>query len=125
MTSLPPGYYISISNRAFSPANLAAPPGATVTVINNDAMLHSVTSETTSGAFTHGAVAGVSFDTGAFMGPGVRSFVIPSTAPGGTAVPYYCSVHTSTMATPNATLTVTVGAPPMPPPGGGGGGGGY
>jgi hypothetical protein len=37
----------------------------------------------------------------------------------------YCSVHTTTMATPNGTITIDDSAAPAPPPGGGGGGGGY
>ena len=31
--NLPEGYYISITNMSFSPANLAAPSGATVVVL--------------------------------------------------------------------------------------------
>lgn len=119
-SGLPPGYYITISGMAFSPLNLAVPPGATVTVVNRDAEDHTVTSEATAGAFTPGAVAGVSFDTGSFVG--TRSFVIPSTAPEGTVIPYYCKNHLASMVTPNGSLTIQAGAPKGPPPGGGGGG---
>ncbi len=118
--SMPAGFYISISGMAFSPLNLAVPPGGTVTVLNRDSMAHSVTSEAAAGTFTPGAVAGVSFDTRPFTG--TASFTIPSTAAPGTVIPYYCSTHLGTMATPTGTLTVTAGAEPGPAPGGGGGG---
>ncbi len=109
------GYVITISNLRFSPLNLAVPPGATVTVVNQDGMGHSVTSEATPGSFTRGSVGGVSFDTGEFTGQ--KTFTVPSSAAAGTVVPYYCIVHTSTMATPNGTITID----PNAKPGGGGG----
>lgn len=118
--SMPPGFYISISGNAFAPLNLAVPPGATVTVVNRDGMAHSVTSEATAGAFTPGAVAGVSFDTGAFTG--TATFAIPGDAAQGTVVPYYCTTHLGTMATPTGTITIDAGAEPAPYPGGGGSG---
>lgn len=121
-TNLPPGYYITISGLAFSPLDLSVPPGATVTVINRDGMDHSVTSEAAPSAFTPGAVAGVSFDTGLFLGQ--KSFTIPSSAAEGTVIHYFCRSHLGAMATPNGTVTIHASAPPSPPPGGGGGGGG-
>ncbi len=114
MSQLPPGYYITISNMSFSPLNLPVPPGATVTVVNHDPVPHTVTSETTAGAFTPGAVGGVSFDTGEFTGQ--KSFTIPTNAAEGTVIPYYCKVHTSTMSTPNGTLTIQASAPPTAAP---------
>lgn len=117
-----PGFYITISGSAFSPAELDVPAGGTVTVVNRDAMPHSVTSEATSGAFTPGAVGGVQFDTGAFTGQ--MTFTIPAGAANGTVIPYYCTVHKGAMATPNATIKVDDSAQPGPAPGGGGGGGG-
>lgn len=123
---LPVGYYITISGMRFSPLNLAVPPGKTVTVLNDDSMEHSVTSEASAGAFTPGSVAGVSFDTGNFVGQ--RSFTIPATAPEGTVIPYYCRVHLGTMTTPTGTITVNSAAQPNgggSGGGGGGGGGGY
>ncbi len=124
-SNLPPGFYISISNMAYSPLNLNAPPGATVTAINDDGIPHTVTSEATSGAFTPGGVAGVSFDTGSFTGE--TSFSLPASAPNGTVIPYFCQVHKATMATPNGTITIQVGAQPQPAPGvsSGMGSGGY
>ena len=122
--SRPPGFYISISGGTFSPLNLAAPPGATVTVINDDPVPHSVTSQTTSGSFTPGAVSGVSFDTGAFIDD--RSFTLPSSAPNTSLVYYYCSVHRDMMRTPNGSITIDTSAQPGPPQGGGcRAGGGY
>lgn len=96
---------ISIQNFTFSPLNLTVMPGQTVNVVNMDgSMPHSVTSEATAGAFTPGAVNGVSFDTGAFTG--TASFVIPPNAPHGTVIPFYCTVHRQAMRTPNGTITV-------------------
>ena len=116
------GFFIVISNLSFLPLNLHVPPGATVTVVNQDGMAHSVTSEATSGAFTRGSVGGVSFDTGPFTG--VRSFTIPANAATGTVIPYFCTVHLGTMATPNGAITVDPSAVATTAPGGGGGGGG-
>ncbi len=116
-TPTTPGFYIVISGFAYAPLNLRAPAGATVTVLNRDSMAHSVTSEATAGAFTPGAVAGVSFDTGPFTGN--MSFPLPSDAPEHTVIPYYCSVHKGTMATPNGSITIDNSAQPGPPPGGG------
>ncbi len=121
-----PGFYITIKNLAFSPSELSVPPGQTVTVVNQDAMPHSVTSEATQGAFTLGSVGGVQFDTGAFTGQ--ATFTIPANAANGTSIPYFCTVHKSGMATPNATIKVDDSAQPGPAPassGGGGGGSGY
>src|SRR5512138_1052517 len=117
-----PGFYIQINGMAFSPLNLHAPAGATVTVLNDDSVPHSVTSESAPNAFTPGAVAGISFETGRFTGN--RSFTLPADAKEGTAIPYYCSVHTSTMATPNGTITIDTSAKPAAPPPAPGGGGG-
>jgi plastocyanin len=96
-------FTITIQNFAFSPTNLDVPPGATVTVVNQDSVLHSVTSESAMGNFSPGGVNGVSFDTGAFTA-GQRTFTIPASAPLGTVVPYYCSVHLSNM--PQGTVTI-------------------
>ena len=114
-----PGFYIGISGMAYSPLDLHVPAGSTVTALNDDSMAHSVTSEATPGAFTPGAVDSVSFDTGAFTGN--RSFSLPAGVADGTAIPYYCSVHKSTMATPNGTITIDSNAKPALPPGGGSG----
>ena len=73
-------------------------------MINDDGgEQHSVTSEASPNASTSGAVDGVSFNTGAFTG--TRSFALPSSAPNGTVVPYFCTVHLNTMTTPNGSIT--------------------
>jgi plastocyanin len=112
--SLPPGFYIRISNFTFAPLDLKVPPGGTVTVLNDDATPHSVTSEAAPGTFTAGAVSGVSFDTKPFSG--TATFTLPMSAPAGTSIPYFCSVHRSGMATPNGTITVDPNAQPGPAP---------
>jgi plastocyanin len=117
-----PGFYITIRGMAFSPLELSVPAGQTVTVLNQDAMPHTVTSEAAAGDFTPGSVGGVQFDTGSFTGQ--TSFTIPANAPNGTVIPYYCRVHTTTMATPTGTIKVDDTAQPTPAPGSGGGGGG-
>lgn len=89
---------ITIANFAYAPVNLTVPAGAVVTVLNNDTVPHSVTSQATAGAFVPGAVAGVSFDTGLIAAGATGQFTIPLGAVSGTVVPYFCTVHTSTMA---------------------------
>lgn len=110
----PQAFQLTISGLAFSPLDLQVPAGATVTVVNRDAMPHSVTSEASPGAFTPGAVGGVQFDTGPFTG--TRTFTIPANAATGTVIPYYCTVHLGTMATPNGTITIVAASPPAPTP---------
>jgi plastocyanin len=108
------GYIITISGMRFTPLDLHVPPGGTVTVINQDSEVHSVTSETAPSAFTPGAVAGVSFDTGVFVGQ--RTFTIPAAAADKTVVPYYCTSHKQLMVTPTGTITVDTSAGPATPP---------
>jgi len=115
-----PGFYVVIEGSAFSPLPLSVPPGATVTVLNRDAMNHSVTSEAAAGDFTPGSVAGVEFDTGPFTGS--KTFSIPSGVPNGTVIPYYCTVHKATMVTPNGSILIDSSAQPAPAPGPSGGG---
>ncbi len=105
-----PAAFLRISNLSFSPVNLSVSPGATVIVVNDDSMPHSVTSEASVGAFAPGAVGGVSFDTGAFTGE--TYFVIPSTASDGTVIPYYCTVYKGLMNTPDGSITISAGASP-------------
>lgn len=123
-----PGFYIVIQGMSFSPAELAVPPGATVTVLNRSSDVHSATSQTTAGAFTPGAVDVVQFDTGIF-GNGSRTFTIPAEATEGTVIPYYCANHRGDMSPSSPTIRVSAAAQPAPAPGsssgGGMGGGGY
>jgi len=113
------GFTITISNLTYSPLNLHVPPGQTVTVVNDDGMPHSVTSEATQNAFTPGSVSGISFDTGAFTGS--RTFSIPSSAASGTVIPFFCTVHRGTMNTPNGSITIDPTATATTSSGGGGG----
>ncbi len=118
-----PGFSITISGLSFSPLDLHVPPGATVTVVNRDGMIHSVTSEASPNSFVHAAASGVSFDTGQFTGS--RTFTIPANAPNGAVVPYFCTSHLGTMVTPNGTITIDSSAQAASQPAGGGGGMGY
>ncbi len=112
-TTAAPTNVLTISNLAFSPLSMQVAPGAVVTVRNLDGMPHSVTSEASPSAFRPAAVAGIQFDTGAFTGE--ASFTIPAGAAVGTVIPYYCRVHTSTMATPNGQIEVVAAAPSAQP----------
>jgi hypothetical protein len=111
-TPTPSGFVVTISGLAYSPLNFSVPPGATITVQNNDpGMFHSLTSEARVGAYTPGGVNGVTFDTEVF-GDGTRTIQIPANAPAGTVVPFYCITHLGTMATPNGTITIDPNATP-------------
>ena len=106
-------FALTIRGLAFSPDNLTVPAGATVQVTNDDSpTLHSVTSESTAGSFTPGSVAGISFDTGLFIG--TRSFTIPANAATGTVIHYYCRNHLSMMVNA-ATARITIGPPGTTP----------
>lgn len=96
---------IIISSFRYIPQDLTVPPGATIVVENEDAAPHSLTSEASAGAFTPGAVAGVSFDTGEFSNA-MTIVQIPSGAPDGTVVPFYCTVHKAAMNTPEGSITI-------------------
>ncbi len=123
-TSYPPGYYITLGPMSFSPANLAAPSGATVTVVNNSGYTHSVTQEAAAGDYVLGAPTGMTpFDTGLF-GSGTKTFTLPTGLADGTVLYYFCRNHMGAMTPPNGTITITATAPPGGG-GGGGGGGGY
>ncbi len=114
------GYTIAIGNLSFAPANLAAPSGATITVVNQSTTtLHSVTQEASVDAFTPGAPAGMTpFDTGLFDA-GSRTFTLPAGLPEGTVLYYYCRNHLGMMVPSTGRITITAAALPT------GGGGGY
>jgi plastocyanin len=112
------GFTITISNLSFSPLNLHVPPGGTVTVVNQDSVVHSVTSEASPNAFTNGSVSGIAFDTGLFTG--TRTFTIPANAPTGAVVPYFCMNHRGMMNTPNGSITIDPTATATTSSGGGG-----
>jgi plastocyanin len=100
------GAVIVIASLAFTPASVTVPPGATIEVVNQDAVPHSVTSEAAVGAFAAGAVAGVSFDTGPFTA-GTRFITIPADAPDGTVISFFCTVHGAGDAPPEGNVTVS------------------
>ena len=90
-----PADTITISSYSYSPGNLAVKPGTTITVVNEDSVAHTLTSQSATGNFSKGAVSGIEFDTGSFTG--TTSFTIPSTATAGTVIPYFCTIHRSMM----------------------------
>lgn len=96
---------IIISDLRYIPQDLTVAPGATIVVQNDDPIAHSVTSEASAGAFTPGAVANVSFDSGELT-DGVTVIQIPADAADGTVVPFYCTVHKQTMTTPEGSITI-------------------
>jgi plastocyanin len=109
--SPPSGFVVTILNLRYTPADLSVPPGATITVVNDDGMPHSLTSEATKGAYVPGGVAGISFDTGVFSS-GQKTIQIPASAPAGTVIPFYCVTHLTTMVPPNGTITIDPSAQP-------------
>jgi hypothetical protein len=109
------GFAVVITGLRYFPLNFSVPPGATIVVLNNDGMLHSLTSEASVGAYTPGSVNGIAFDTGVFAS-GTRAILIPANAATGTVIPFYCTVYLGTMATPNGTITIDPNATPTPTP---------
>jgi plastocyanin len=119
-SALPAGYYITLSGMAFPVATLEAPAGATITVVNQSAMGHTVTQEAARDGFTLGAPAGTTpFDTGLFSA-GTRTFSLPAGLADGTVLYYYCRTHTSLMVPSTGTITIRASAQPGPGPAGGG-----
>jgi len=79
---------------AYVPERLTVPPGATVTVRNEDDMAHTVTSGNCVGTTcTPETFDGVTIDTGSIAAGAEGSFLIPVTATSGTEVPYFCEFH--------------------------------
>ncbi|MDT9691882.1 cupredoxin family copper-binding protein [Streptomyces sp. P9(2023)] len=79
---------IIIRGFAFKPTSLKIRPGATITVVNQDSVPHTVT-----------ATEGEAFDTGEIAGGQSASFTAPD-KPG--TYPFFCSIHPYM----KATLTV-------------------
>jgi plastocyanin len=77
----------------YMPAQFTVAPGASIVVHNTDTMPHTMTSESATNAVTPGGVAGVSFDTGPIAPGATATITIPATAPHGTMVPFYCTIH--------------------------------
>ena len=82
---------LTIINYTYTPLRITAVPGGAVLVRNWDTFAHTVTSAASSGSFVFGAVNGVRFDTGQFLGD--RVFTLPADAPVGTIVPCFCALH--------------------------------
>jgi plastocyanin len=85
------GTQIVISKFIYSPVNLMVKPGATVTVMNQDPIAHTLTASSTGG--------GIPFDTGNIDGGATGHFTAPTT-PG--SYPYICIYHSNM----HGTLTV-------------------
>ena len=121
-SNLPPGYYILISGLAFPAATLRVPAGATVHVVNQSTMAHTVTEEAAAGDFTLGGPAGVTPFNVASPAGSTTTFTVPTGLADGTVLHYFCQTHTSTMSPANGSITVDSGARTYVPPGVGGAG---
>jgi plastocyanin len=75
---------VTITNFMYSPMSASVAPGATVTVVNKDAVTHTLTS------------AGGKFDTGD-IGPGQKKTFTAPTSPG--SYHYICNIHQYMMGT--------------------------
>jgi len=95
---------IVIQDFVYLPANLVAAPGTTLKVLNRDLEAHSVTSESKLGNFVLGAVGSIEFDTGVIAPGGSGTFSVPSNASVGTVIPYFCTVHKSSMVEGRVTI---------------------
>jgi plastocyanin len=98
------GLTIHIVGYSYQPLDLTVDPGAVITVVNDDSMPHTLTSEANFGDFRAGAVAGVSFDTGNLATGETTTFTIPASAITGTVIPYFCVLHGSRMAEGSITV---------------------
>jgi len=96
------GITIIIDNNTFSTTSFSASPGETITVINDDNVSHTVTSESAPNAFDDDG----DFDTGT-LAPGLTTtFQIPSDASVGDTIFFYCIIHEGTMTVANGTITI-------------------
>ncbi len=100
----PGPYRITIEDLVYMPTNLEIPAGETLWVVNKDVEPHSVTSESKPGDFVPGAVNGVQFDTGIVSVNASASILVSATATPGTVVPYFCTVHKSSMGEGSLTI---------------------
>lgn len=76
------GTQITISKFLYSPVNLQVKPGATVTVVNQDPVAHTVTADSGTG--------GIAFDSKTINASASGTFTAPTT-PG--TYPYGCTFH--------------------------------
>jgi plastocyanin len=74
---------VSISGMAFNPASLTVAVGATVTWTNNDAVAHTVTSDT--GLFDSGSITA----TGGYSGGGTYNYTFTTAG----TYNYHCKIH--------------------------------
>jgi hypothetical protein len=100
-------YVITIRNYMWFPADLPAPPGATVLVRNEDDVDHWLQSAAAQGQYVHAAVGGFDLDL-RVPRQSERSFAIPARVAVGTVVPYFCFLFTSAMLDQG---TITISAP--------------
>ncbi len=91
------GQLITIVNYQYIPQRLEVVAGSSVLIRNEDPFPHTLTSESAPGAYTPGAVNGVSFDSDVIPKSSTRTISIPATAPVGTVVPYYSKLDGPSM----------------------------
>ncbi len=101
-------YLITVRNYQFIPAALAAPPGATVLVRNDDDYPHWLMSAAAPGQYVEAAVGGV--DLNLYLpARSEQPFQLPATAVVGTVVPYFCYLTRNAMMDQG---TITIAPPP-------------
>lgn len=88
------------SGNVFTTRELTALSGSVVTVINNDASPHTVTSESAEGLFDNSG----SFDV--VVGSGGSGTITLPSAESGTVFNFYCRFHTTSMTPPDGTITI-------------------
>jgi hypothetical protein len=113
LTAAPAPYVITILNDTFLPADLPAPPGATVLVRNDDSFDHWVQSAAAPGEYVYGSFGGVSI----YLRVPARTeqaFDLPAAVAVGTVVPYFCADMGSAMLPGTITIVAptTASAPP-------------
>ncbi|GEJ58109.1 hypothetical protein [Anaeromyxobacter diazotrophicus] len=82
-------YVVTVRNYQFLPADLAAPPGATVLFRNDDDYDHWLMSAAAPGQYVEAPVGGVALDL-YLPARSEQPFQLPATAAVGTVVPYFC-----------------------------------
>lgn len=96
------GAIILIESMSFVPDQVSVTAGQTVIVINNDSVLHSISSQSAENAFD----ATGEFSTGPILDGSKGFFVVPETALPGDIFYFYSDIYQEGMNTENGQLVV-------------------